>query len=100
MGSAWRWPRVRVASPDVVALLQRIREAAAPSAGHSLDQRELHRLVIAIEFVARLRLQHPSEICAACRRGNQRSGRIEHGDSRTDAVDRLVDINHAELIAR
>ena len=92
-------PRVGIAEPDVVALLQRVGEAAAPPAGHPFDQRYLHRPVVAVELLARLRLEHAPEVGAARHLGNQRSIRVERRHAWTHTVHRLVDVDHAKLIA-
>ena len=63
--------RVGIAESDVVAFLQGVREPTAPPVGHPLQHRHLHRLVVAVEERAGLRLQDAREGRAARLGGNQ-----------------------------
>ena len=90
-------PRVGVAEADVVALLQRVGDAAAPAIRHPLVVRDLHRLVVAVEHRAGLHLEDARERRVARLGRNQLARRIEHVDARPDAVDRLVDVDRRRV---
>ena len=56
---------------DVTRTRQRVGDPAAPSIRISLVDADLERVVIGVEVIARLELEHALEIRAARLRGNQ-----------------------------